>query len=601
MRSAETVLDIIRNRGSRGLPLDDVYRQLYNPNLYLLAYGKIASNTGATTPGVTAETADGMSLAKIATIIETLRYERYRWTPVRRTYIPKADGKRRPLGIPTWSDKLLQEVIRLILEAYYEPQFSARSHGFRPGRGCQTALSEIQHRWTGTVWFIEGDIRGCFDHLDHGVLLALLRERIIDNRFLRLIGNLLKAGYLEEWTYHAMQSGSPQGGIVSPILANIYLDRLDQYVEQELIPQYTRGQKRKVNPAYKRLLSRRDRARQRGDIGRVKELTRQLRVLPSQRLDDPGFRRLHYVRYADDFILGLIGPRAEAEEIRERLRTYLAAELKLELSTTKTLITHARSTPARFLGYDIRIFQANDALSSYGKRRSLNGSVSLEVPPEVVRAKMRRYMRRNKPMHRPELEHNSAYAIVLQFQQEYRGFVAYYQLAHNRSTRLNRLKWIMETALTKTLAHKFKVSVPTIYRRYRATIQTAEGAYKGLEVRVEREGRAPLVAQWGGISLKRQPPGRVEDQPLHPRIIRRNDIVERLLNGVCELCGSSDRISVHHVRHLRDLDRPGRRQKPLWVQHMIRRRRKTLVVCHSCHQAIHTGQLDTPEALRKRR
>jgi len=215
MRDAATVLGIIRERGRRGLPLEDVYRQLFNPALYLLAYGKLATNAGALTPGTTDETADGMSLKKIQDIITQLRQERYRWTPVRRVYIDKPRStKKRPLGIPTWSDKLLQEVARLILEAYYEPQFSVHSHGFRPGRGCGTALREIYRTWKGTTWFIEGDISACFDSLDHVVLLSILRENIHDNRFMRLVANLLKAGYLENWVYNRTLSGAPQGGIV---------------------------------------------------------------------------------------------------------------------------------------------------------------------------------------------------------------------------------------------------------------------------------------------------------------------------------------------------------------------------------------------------
>ncbi len=175
MRKAETVLSVIRERGKRGLPLTDVYRQLYNEELYLRAYGRIYRNDGAMTRGMTDETVDGMSREKILSIIEALRGERYRWTPVRRVEIPKKNGKTRPLGIPTWSDKLLQEVMRLIMEAYYEPQFSDLSHGFRPQRGCHTALASIQRGWTGTKWFIEGDIKGCFDNIDHEVLLKILR------------------------------------------------------------------------------------------------------------------------------------------------------------------------------------------------------------------------------------------------------------------------------------------------------------------------------------------------------------------------------------------------------------------------------------------
>jgi group II intron reverse transcriptase/maturase len=216
MRDADTTLAIIQERGKRGLYLEDVYRRLYNKDLYLRAYGRIYKNAGAMTKGTTTETVDAMSLAKIDSIINLLRSERYRWTPVRRTYIPKKDGKQRPLGLPTWTDKLMQEVMRSILEAYYEPQFSPHSHGFRPELGCHTALREIYGSWTGTKWFIEGDIKGCFDNIDHTVLMSILREKIQDNRFLNLVENLLKAGYLEQWNYRPTYSGTPQGGILTP-------------------------------------------------------------------------------------------------------------------------------------------------------------------------------------------------------------------------------------------------------------------------------------------------------------------------------------------------------------------------------------------------
>jgi group II intron reverse transcriptase/maturase len=216
MRDAETTLSIIEDRGRRGLTLDRVYRQLFNQDLYLRAYDRLSRNRGAMTRGSTDETADGMSTAKIGTIIEQLRLERFRWTPVRRILIPKSNGKMRPLGIPTWTDKLLQEVIRSLLEAYYEPQFSVHSHGFRPGKGCHTALKHVYVAWKGTKWFIEGDIKGCFDNIDHTVLLSILRENILDGRLLELIENLLKAGYLEQWDFRPTLSGTPQGGIVTP-------------------------------------------------------------------------------------------------------------------------------------------------------------------------------------------------------------------------------------------------------------------------------------------------------------------------------------------------------------------------------------------------
>jgi group II intron reverse transcriptase/maturase len=251
MQSAETVLGVLRERGRRGLPLEELYRQMFNPQLYLLAYGRIYANKGAMTPGVTQETVDGMSRGRIEDIIDALRHERYRFTPVRRVLIPKKQkGKFRPLSLPTWSDKIVGEVVRLLLEAYYEPTFSDRSHGFRPGRGCHTALREVAQTWTGTAWLIEGDISDCFGSFDHEVMIRILSEKIRDNRFLRLVRNMLTAGYLEEWTWHATLSGVPQGGIASPVLSNIYLHKLDNFVEKILIPEYTRGRTRARNPEY---------------------------------------------------------------------------------------------------------------------------------------------------------------------------------------------------------------------------------------------------------------------------------------------------------------------------------------------------------------
>ena len=213
MQSAEAVLGVLRERGRKGLPCNELYRQLFNPQLYLLAYGRIYSNHGAMTPGPTQETADGMTIEKIERIIDAMRHERYRFSPARRIYIPKKSGKLRPLGLPSWSDKLVGEVVRLLLEAYYEPQFSGHSHGFRPGRGCHTALREVADAWTGTTWFIEGDIPDCFGSLDHSVLESILSEKIHDDRFLRLVRNMLSAGYLEDWRWNATLSGAPQGSL----------------------------------------------------------------------------------------------------------------------------------------------------------------------------------------------------------------------------------------------------------------------------------------------------------------------------------------------------------------------------------------------------
>jgi group II intron reverse transcriptase/maturase len=582
MQNAETVLSVLRDRGRRGLPCNELYRQLFNPHLYLLAYGRLYSNQGAMTPGVDGQTVDGMSQAKIGRIIDALRHERYRFRPVKRVYIPKKNGKRRPLGLPSWTDKLVSEVVRLLLEAYYEPQFSDQSHGFRPGRGCHTALNDVVTAWTGTTWFIESDIAACFDRLDHSVMLGILGEKIHDNRFIRLLRNMLQAGYLEDWEWNATLSGAPQGGVASPILSNIYLDRLDTFVDTVLIPQYTRGKCRRSNPAYVEVRNAHKRARYRGDRAAARVLRKRQRSLPSGDPLDPDFRRLHYIRYADDQLLGFTGPKAEAEQIKQRLTTFLRDTLKLELSQEKTLITHARTGTARFLGYHVTVQHANH-------RRAINGAVGLRVPPDVIKAKCAPYRKLGKPEVRSRLVNEDDHAIVETYAAEYRGLVNYYLLAGDVS-RLNRVHWVMETSLLKTLACKYHSTVSKMAARYKATIDTPHGPRTCLRATVARTGRKPLTAVFGGIPLKRQRKAVLTDRKPTPDIvIRRTELIQRLQTGRCETCQRTGEVEVHHVGKLAHLGKPGTPQPP-WAQLMTRKRRKTLVVCAACHTHIHDRQ-----------
>jgi len=587
MRNAETVLAIVRERGKRGLPLDDVYRMLYNPDLYLRAYARLYKNKGAMTKGTTDEIVDGMTRAKIEQLIDDLRHERFHWTPVRRVYIPKKKGGRRPLELPSWKDKLLQEVIRSILEAYYEPQMSDHSHGFRPGRGCHTALQEVQETWTGTHWFIEGDIAKFFDTMNHEVLLTILGEKLHDNRFLRLIRYLLQSGYLEEWKFNQTLSGCPQGGVISPILSNIYLDRLDQYVEKILIPAYTRGEKRRRNPAYEALSGKAKWQKQQGNKKEARKLRKQYQKLPSLDPNDQAYRRLRYVRYADDTLFGFAGPRQEAEEIKQQLGQFLRDTLKLEMSQEKTLLTHASTEAARFLNYHIKSQQCDTKHTK--KRRSTNGRICLLVPEDVVQSKCSPYQRAGKPIHRPLLMEDDDFTIIERYQQEYRGIVQYYLLAQNVST-LWRLHWVAKVSLLLTLAGKHQTSSMAQVQKYRATVPGPDGtSYPCLEKQVAREGKKPLVARFGGIPLKRQTMVALVDQnPIYERF-ERNELIKRMLADKCELCGSREQVEVHHIRKLADLEKKSR-ERPFWVKVMAARRRKTLVVCALCHQAIHAGK-----------
>lgn len=589
MRTAETILGIIRERGRLGLPLEDLYRQLYNPDLYLRAYAKLYPNKGAMTKGSTPETVDGMSLEKINGIIAQLRAERYRWSPARRVYIPKKGGKKRPLGLPPWSDKLLQEVMRQLLEAYYEPQFSDHSHGFRPNRGCHTALTDVVAHGIGTTWFIEGDISKCFDTINHQRLLSVLKERIHDNRFLRLIQNLLNAGYLEEWQHHKTLSGTPQGGVISPLLANIFLDQLDQFVEKQLKPQYHRGKKRKKNPEYHRLHCAAAYARKTGKRQRVRELTLQRRQMRSGLSNDPDFRRLHYTRYADDFLLCFIGPKDEAEAIKRQLQEFLHTHLELTLSPEKTLITH-NDTPARFLGYEIVVQYSDNKLGSRGQR-TLHGHIGLRIPADVVNAKVALYLEAGKPAARPALAQEHDYDIVRQYQAEYRGMVQYYLYATNIEA-LRKLHWYMNESLVRTLANKHKLSKGQVLKRYKGWTDTPTGKLRCLKVTVHREGKKPLEAIFGGIPLRRRKTGEITDRdPMSLNISapRRPSLIRRLEAQQCELCGSTNDIEVHHIRKLADLQTRGRKPRPPWVIRMAALHRKTLIVCRACHLAIHRG------------
>ena len=587
MQTAEAVLDVLRERGRRGLPCDELYRQLFNPHLYLMAYGRIYSNKGAMTPGVTEETVDGMSLGKIDRIIDAMRHERYRFSPARRIYIPKKNGKLRPLGLPTWSDKLVGEVVRLLLEAYYEPTFSDHSYGFRPGRGCHTALRKVAETWTGTAWFVEGDVSDCFGSLDHQIMLDILAEKLHDNRFLRLLRNMLQAGYLEDWEYNTTFSGAPQGGVASPILSNIYLHRLDRFVETVLIPQYTQRAHRASNFEYKRIASAIGRARKRGDRTQVRELRKQQRGLPSQDPQDPRYRRLRYVRYADDHLLGFVGPKAEAEEIKQRLAQFLRDDLKLELSQAKTLITHARTSAATFLGYEITVQHSNHKTTR--GRRAVNGVVRLRVPTAVIKAKCALYLQRGKPATRTPLVNRGEFDIVATYGAEYRGLVQYYLLAGDVH-RLNRLHGVMRTSMLKTLACKYDSTARKMAAKLKAKIETPHGLRTCHQVVIERSGRKALVARFGGIPLKRQQSAVITDRIPERVIYPRKELPLRLLKGRCEICEQPDDIVMHHVRKLADLGQPGQSQ-PAWAKLMAKRRRKTLAVCEACHQAIHAETL----------
>ena len=568
-----------------------LYRYLLRPDIYYVAYQHLYSNKGAGTKGVTDDTADGFSEIYIENIIEALKNEMYQPKPVRRTYIKKSNGKMRPLGLPVFTDKLIQEAIRMILEAIYEPIFSDYSHGFRPARSCHTALAQIKKEFTGARWFIEGDIKGCFDNINHAVLVEIINQKIKDARFLKLIRSFLKAGYMEDWKYHKTYSGCPQGGIISPILANIYLNELDRHV-MKIKKEFDVATKARYTPEYTKLVGLRQRLHNKIKnsngiereklIEEYKSATAQMLKLPAKQCDD---KKIKYVRYADDFLIAVNGNRQDCEKIKQELTEFISTTLKMELSQEKTLITHS-NTPARFLGYDV----SDQQIKPKGKfkTRSMNNKVELSIP---FKDKIEKFLFSNgivkqrsdngklEPIHRPQLLNRTDLEIVTIYNAELRGICNYYGLASNFN-KLIYFNYLMEYSCLKTLAGKHRSKVSKIRAMYKDG--TGKWAIPYETKTVIKKMYFANYADCKGKKFTDIVPQTAKNYSHDVTTLE-----SRLKAKICEVCGctESDRYEIHHVNKVKNL-----KGKSEWEKIMIAKRRKTIVVCHKCHMAIHHGE-----------
>ena len=581
-----------------------LYRNLYNPDFYLLAYKNIYANGGSMTPGVNGITIDGMSSQRIAKLIESLKDRSYQPNPARRTYIAKKNNpaKKRPLGIPSGDDKLVQEVIRMLLESIYEPNFSDASHGFRPQKSCHTALTKIQKTFTGAKWFVEGDIKACFDSFDHHVLIDILRKRIDDEAFISLMWKFLKAGYMEQWQYHMTYSGTPQGSGMSPILANIYLNELDRYMGEYKARFYKPT--RTANPAHRNMASKIFYYKAKNDkvwddlsVEEKKECARTLRQmrseqrkLPTHPVQETSYKAIQYVRYADDFIVGVIGSHEDAKKLKQDLTAFLKEKLGLTLSTEKTKITNTAEN-ARFLGYDISVSRSQDIkrLKNGKRQRVYSGVVQLRMPLEKWTAKLLEYgairikkdesgKERWKTMPRGKLINRTDIEILSRYNSEIRGLYNYYAIAGNVST-LNHFSSRMKYSMLKTFGSKYRCKVRKIKERY---VKNGEYtvAYK------TKSGMKESVYYHDGFRKKTEPAlGQVDMLDIYKKYDKPNSLAIRLHTNKCELCGTDcDGLEMHQVRRLKDLN--GEQE---WERIMLQRRRKTLAVCPSCHIEIHNS------------
>lgn len=601
MRSPERVLNSLNEHSKdSSYKFERLYRLLFNEELFYVAYQKIASNEGSTTKGSDGRSIDGMSLARIETLIASLKDESYQPHPSRRVHIPKKNGKMRPLGIPAFEDKLVQEVVRMILEAIYEGHFETTSHGFRPKRSCHTALLHIQKTFSGAKWFIEGDIKGFFDNIDHDVLVGILRERISDDRFIRLIRKFLKAGYVEDWTFHNTYSGMPQGGIVSPILANIYLDKLDKYVK-EYIRHFDMGTKRRPGKESNDLANERKRTVRKlkkikdgtekaALVARLKAIEQERAAFPSGDEMDGSYRRLKYIRYADDFILGVIGSKEDALRIKEDIKSFLSESLALELSEEKTLITHTGKS-AKFLGYEITVTRNNHQRRdvqgrlrrTYGKRVRLNVSMATLRDKLLEYGAMEIKLRNGKEIWKPKcrsgLIFNDDLEILDRYNRETVGFCNYYLIANNCVV-LHNFRYIMEYSMYKTFAGKYRSTVRKINKKYRCN--------KLFTVKYEQKGVIKSRTFYK-TSFKRRTTafnGSCDIEPYSIADVSRTNLTDRLKAEKCELCGATGKLIMHHVRNLKDL-----KGKESWKRLMSARKRKTIALCPSCHRLRHLGKV----------
>lgn len=601
MRSPERVLNSLNEHSKdSSYKFERLYRILFNEELFYVAYQKIASNEGSTTKGSDGRSIDEMSLARIETLIASLKDESYQPHPSRRVHIPKKNGKTRPLGIPAFEDKLVQEVVRMILEAIYEGHFETTSHGFRPKRSCHTALLHIQKTFSGAKWFIEGDIKGFFDNIDHDVLVGILRERISDDRFIRLIRKFLKAGYVEDWTFHNTYSGMPQGGIVSPILANIYLDKLDKYVK-EYIRHFDMGTKRRPGKESNDLANERKRTVRKlkkikdgtekaALVARLKAIEQERAAFPSGDEMDGSYRRLKYIRYADDFILGVIGSKEDALRIKEDIKSFLSESLALELSEEKTLITHTGKS-AKFLGYEITVTRNNHQRRdvqgrlrrTYGKRVRLNVSMATLRDKLLEYGAMEIKLRNGKEIWKPKcrsgLIFNDDLEILDRYNRETVGFCNYYLIANNYVV-LHNFRYIMEYSMYKTFAGKYRSTVRKINKKYRLN--------KLFTVKYEQKGVIKSRTFYK-TSFKRRTTafnGSCDIEPYSIADVSRTNLTDRLKAEKCELCGATGKLIMHHVRNLKDL-----KGKESWKRLMSARKRKTIALCPSCHRLRHLGKV----------
>ena len=548
-------------------------------DVLIASYTKIKSSPGNMTPGIDSETLDGINISWFENLKKNLRTNAFQFRPARRIDIPKPNGKgTRPLGIASPRDKIVQGAMLLILEAIFEPSFVTHSHGFRPNKGCHTALKEVKNTFSSVNWFIEGDISKCFDTFDHKLLVHLISNRINDKGFIDLLHKALKAGYMFQGQYYSPDLGTPQGSIVSPILCNILLHGLDQFV-LNLQKDFDVGTRRKTNPIWRKLTLN-------GQINEVHD-----KNIGSRLHNDSSYKRLKYVRYADDFLIGIIGSRADCVSIRENIHDFLLNNLKLNLNLDKTKITHARNNSAHYLGTDIKITPLNKrplrivtrGNSTYRMKTNTRPLLMAPIKKLVNKLTEKGFAKNGGiPTRSARFLHFETNQIVNHFKQIWSGLSVYYSFADNYGS-LGRIHYILKYSCVLTLASKLK-------------LKTAKKVFTkfGKDINI-RDKDNNIIASFPDVSLAKPKKfyiTKIEDINPMLRLEKLSTATFRsksVLSSPCTICGSSENIEMHHVRKLRDSSRAIKLD--YMTSMMSRMNRKQIPICRPCHINYHRGKV----------
>lgn len=575
-----------------------LYRYLYREDVYIAAFQNLYANDGALTPGINDDTANGFGMDYIHDLIDDLRNGTYRPTPVKRVYIPKKNGKFRPLGLPPFRDKLLQEVIRIYLEAIYEPLFDSHSHGFRPNKSCHTALKQIQKEFTGVPWIIEGDIAHCFDSIDHRLMIKILGKKIKDQRFLNVIWLFLKSGYVDDWVFYETYSGAAQGGVISPILMNIYMNEFDLKLK-EIGEDTEKASPAKNNPKtneYNRLTEKIEHLRK--NIASLEAnapgrstLIKEVKQLKHERLQVPSTanitKKIKFIRYADDWVVGVWGSKTDCVKLKSTIGDFLSTKLKLTLSEEKTLITHS-SEKIRFLGYDFHISrnQVTKGVMVKGKKvikRTMSKKPILSAPLEdkiVGFLKSKMVVKfddkgRMIPTARAKLMNCTPAQIINTYNSETRGILNFYALSGNFD-KLGYFVYLMEYSCLATLARKFGTSTKEVIHKY---------SYKGSWAipYTTKAGKTKYI-QFVTITGYTVPKVSNVDRINNFVPYRMKEIGSRIRKNICEIC----KVPAENERNCKVL--VVKRLKLLgnqpWERLMKQMHRKTLIVCPTCFKMI---------------